>query len=444
MGNTKTTNKKIGFWEAFSIGVGGMVGGGIFAVLGLTIDLSRGAAPIAFAIAGLIALITVYSYVKLSLRYPSEGGTIEFVVQAYGNGLFSSIINTILLFSYVIMLSLYAFAFGSYGSALFLGSDVEWLHKALSAGVIIVFTFINLLGAVLSGKSEDIMVFLKIAILVIFIAVGYSSVDWSHMSQSEWTSFPSIMAGGFMIFLAYEGFELIANTARDIKEPQKNLPKAFYSSVIFVIILYILIAIVAVGNVSFEEAKKAQDYVLAKAAEPFFGHVGFILIGIAALLSTASAINATLYGGGRTAYLIAKLGELPREFEKKVKSGFEGMIILGLLSIIFATTFNINNISVAGSLGFLIVFALVNYANFVLYKETKGNRFISLLGTIFCFSAGIILVIHNFLYSPKSLITSSIVLFSVIIFSFLYYKFRESKGIKFSRFMDKRLRDDEV
>jgi len=435
--------KRIGFWEAFSIGVGGMVGGGIFAVLGLTIDLSKGAAPVAFAMAGFIALITVYSYIKLSLRYPSEGGTIEFIVQAYGNGLFSSLINTIMLFSYVIMLSLYAFAFGSYGSALLMGGEVEWLHKSLSAGVILIFTFINLLGAFMTGKAEDIMVFIKLSILIIFIIVGYFTIDWTHMNPDKWMPMSSVMAGGFMIFLAYEGFELIANTARDIKDFEKNLPRAYYSSVIFVIILYVVIAMVAVGNLSFEEAKNAQDYVLAKAAEPFFGHAGFILIGVAALLSTASAINATLYGGGRTAYLIAKLGELPREFEKKIKAGFEGMIIIALLGIIFSITFNVNNISVAGSLGFLIVFALVNYANFALYKETKGNRFISLLGTIFCFGAAIVLVEHNFIHSPDSLVTSGIVLFSVVSFSIFYYKFRERRGFSLSEFMDKRLEDAE-
>jgi len=424
--------KQIGFLEAFSIGVGGMVGGGIFAVLGLTIDLSKGAAPIAFAMAGLIALVTVYSYVKLSLRYPSEGGTIEFITQAYGDGLFSSLVNTIMLFSYVIMLALYAYAFGSYGSALFTGGDVDWLHKALSAGVILLFTFINLLGAFMTGKAEDMMVFLKLTILLVFIAVGYFTIDWTHMAPSQWMPMPSVMAGGFMIFLAYEGFELIANTAKDIKNPEKNLPRAYYGSVIFVIVLYISIAAVAVGNVSFEEAKVAQDYVLAKASEPFFGHAGFVLIGIAALLSTASAINATLYGGGRTAYLIAKLGELPKSFEKKIKSGFEGMIIIGLLGIIFATLFNINNISVAGSLGFLIVFALVNFANFSLYQETKGNRVISLLGTVLCFGAAITLVFHNFIHSPESLVTSGIVLLSVIVFTTFYYFYRKRRAKMFS------------
>ncbi|MEO1958124.1 MAG: amino acid permease, partial [Nautiliaceae bacterium] len=110
--------RKIGFLEAFSIGVGGMVGGGIFAVLGLTIDLAKGAAPIAFLIAGLIALITAYSYAKLSVKFPSKGGSIEYIVKAFGNNLFSAIANNLLLISYVIMLALYASAFGSYASAL--------------------------------------------------------------------------------------------------------------------------------------------------------------------------------------------------------------------------------------------------------------------------------------------------------------------------------------
>ena len=130
--------KKLGFLDTFSIGVGGMIGGGIFAVLGLTISLAKGAAPIAFLIAGSIALITAYSYAKLSIKYPSEGGSIEYIVQAFGNNLFSSIANNLLLISYVIMLALYASAFGSYASALFLGKDIVWFHKVAASLVIII------------------------------------------------------------------------------------------------------------------------------------------------------------------------------------------------------------------------------------------------------------------------------------------------------------------
>ena len=428
--------KKIGFIEAFSIGVGGMVGGGIFAVLGLTIDLARGGAPIAFLIAGFIALITAYSYVKLSIRYPSEGGTIEFIVQAFGNNVFSSLVNNLLLMSYVIMLALYAYAFGSYGSALFLGGDVKWLHKLLSASVILVFTFINLLGAFMTGKAEDMMVFLKLIILLVFIGVGFFTFNPTQLQPEYWNDFISISTGGLMIFLAYEGFELIANTAKDIENPKKNLPLAYYSSVIFVIILYVTIAIVTVGNVSFEEAKKASDYVLAIAAEPFFGHFGFILIAIAAILSTASAINATIYGGGRVGYLIAKLGEIPETFEEKIKNGYEGMIILGLLGVIFSISFNIQNISIAGSMGFLMVFSLVNLANFKLYKETGANRFISGLGFILTIIATIILVGYNFIHNPQSLMSSGLVIVGVVLFTYLYYKIEKHQ---LAKFMDKDL-----
>jgi amino acid transporter len=419
--------KQIGFLEAFSIGVGGMVGGGIFAVLGLTIDLSRGGAPIAFLIAGILALLTAYSYVKLSLRYPSEGGTIEFIVQAFGNNIFASLINNLLLMSYVIMLALYAYAFGSYGSAMFLGSDVDWLHKLLSASVILIFTFINLLGAFMSGKAEDIMVFLKLFILIVFIGVATITFDPTQLQPAYWSDPVSIATGGLMIFLAYEGFELIANTAKDVKDPQKTLPRAYYSSVIFVIILYIAIAIVTIGNVSFQEAKESSDYVLAIAAKPYLGHFGFELIAIAAMLSTASAINATIYGGGRVGYLIAKLGEVPSTFQEKIKNGYEGMIILGLLGVIFAISFDIQNISIAGSMGFLMVFSLVNLANLKLHKETNANVFIAGCGFILSLVATIVLIGYNAIHSPQSLISSSLVILGVVVFTYIYKKIENNK-----------------
>ena len=109
----KPTNKKIGLLEAMSIGIGGMVGGGIFAVLGLAVSLSKGATPLAFLLAGLLALITSYSYIKLSLAYPDRGGTVKFINQGFGKTLFSGALNNLLWVSYIIMLSLYASAFGS-------------------------------------------------------------------------------------------------------------------------------------------------------------------------------------------------------------------------------------------------------------------------------------------------------------------------------------------
>ncbi len=417
--------RKIGFLEAFSIGVGGMVGGGIFAVLGLTIDLAKGAAPIAFLIGGLIALITAYSYAKLSVKFPSEGGSIEYIVKAFGNNLFSAIANNLLLISYVIMLALYASAFGSYASALIMGADIPSLHKFLSVVVITLFVLINLMGAFLTGKAEDILVYTKIAILVVFVIIGfYTAEHFERLSPKYWESPIKIITGGLIIFLAYEGFELIANSAKDVINPQKTLPKAFYASVIFVIILYVSIAIVTIANVDFQTAKKAQDYVLAIAAKPLLGKAGFIIISLAAMLSTASAINATIYGAGRAGYLIAKLGEIPKSFSEKIKQGYEGMIILGLLGIIFAISFNIENISVAGSFGFLTIFGLINLANFKLRKVTNANPIIALLGFILCILSAIVLIGYNLIYNIQALKSSAWVIAIVIIFTYIYQKFK--------------------
>lgn len=431
------TKRKIGFLEAYSIGVGGMVGGGIFAVLGLTMTLAGGGAPVSFLVAGIIALLTTYSYIKLSLRYPSEGGTIEFIVQGFGNTLFAGWANTLLMVSYIIMLALYAYAFGSYGSALIMGQETQWLEELLIVLVLSTFVGINLMGALLTGRAEDIMVFVKLAILILFSVTCFFTIDSSRLALDTWKSPVQIVTGGLIIFLAYEGFELIANTAADIKEPEKNLPRAYFWSVSSVILLYVIVAIVAVGNLTPEQVAKAKDYALAVAAEPFFGKAGFIVIAIAAMLSTASAINATLYGGGRITYLIAKYGELPSGFKRKVKNGYEGMIIIGLAAIIFATMFNLQNISVAGSFGFLTIFALVNLANFILYEETASNRWISLIAFLACVVSVLVLVGYNMIHNPTSLVSTVVVLVSTFLFSYLYRVYRDHQPLE--AYLDRRL-----
>ena len=141
-----------GYWSVVAIGIGGMVGGGIFAVLGLAVQLAHGGTPIAFAIAGLVALLTSYSYAKLSVTYPSPGGTVEFLNQGLGTGLITGSLNVLLTISYIIMLSLYAHAFGSYGAS-FLPETWQTLGShALISGAVVVLTFLNILGSGGMGK----------------------------------------------------------------------------------------------------------------------------------------------------------------------------------------------------------------------------------------------------------------------------------------------------
>jgi len=379
---------RIGFWEATAIGIGGMVGGGIFAVLGLSVELTRGAAPFAFLLAGLVALVTAYSYARLSIAFPSQGGTVAFLDRAFGAGLFTGSLNVLLWLSYIVMLALYAYAFGSYGASLFPPEHRDiWQHILISASILLI-SALNLLSAKIIGDAEDWIVLIKLLILLLFIAMGISGIHTDRLAIAQWPGGLHIIAGGMLIFLAYEGFELIANSAGDIRSPATTLPRAFYSAVLFVIVLYVLIAAVTVGSLPVGRILGAKDYALAEAARPFLGQAGFVLIAVAAMLSTASAINATLYGTARLSYSIARDGELPGALERKVwNEPIEGLLITALLSLVLANLSNLSSISTMGSAGFLLIFAAVNAANIRLAKKTGSNALISLLGVVLCSGA---------------------------------------------------------
>ncbi len=381
----KPRSHKIGFLGATSIGIGGMVGGGIFAVLGLAVVMARGGTVIAFAIAGVVALVTAYAYAKLSVALPSPGGTVTFLNHAYGKGLLTGSLNVLLWLSYIIMLSLYSFAFGSYGATFFSPNFQPTAKHALISAIIIAVTLLNTLGADLIARAEDWIVAIKLLILVFFIVVGVMGIKTARLAPAAWASPLNLAAGGMIIFVAYEGFELIANTGADVRNPERTLPRAFYASVVTVIVLYLLIAAVTVGNLPLDKIAAAQDYALAAAARPMLGQAGFTLIAIAALLSTTSAINATLYGSARLSFIIAKDGELPEALEKPIwHKPLEGLFITSVATLVVANTLDLSSISTIGSAGFLIIFAAVNMANVRLRRQTHAHAWISTIGTMVC------------------------------------------------------------
>jgi len=396
---------KMGFWEATSIGIGGMVGGGIFAVLGLSVSLTHGGAPAAFLLAGIVALVTAYSYACLSVAFPSQGGTVSFLDRAFGPGLLTGSANILLWLSYMVMLSLYAYAFGSYGATLFPHGDQTFWKYALINASVIGITGLNLLSARLIGEAEDWIVLIKIVILLVFIAVGLGSIDSTRLAPSAWTTPLHVAAGGMIIFLAYEGFELIANSAGDVRNPEQILPRALYAAVGFVMILYVLIAVITVGTLPVAKIVAAQDYALAEAAKPLLGQAGFLLIAVAAMLSTASAINATLYGAARLSYTIARDGELPAVLEKKAwNEPVGGLLITTGMTLLIANSIDLTSIATLGSAGFLLIFAAVNVANARLAGDTHGRRWLSLSGAGLCLVALASLLWETATKSPLQLL----------------------------------------
>ena len=261
--------------------------------------------------------------------------------------------------------------------------------------VVVAMAAVNVFSAKLVGATENYIVAAKVAILVAFVAVALFQTDLAAVAPSQWPGAGSLIAGGMLIFVAYEGFELIANAAGDAKDPKRTLPRALYVSVIFTIVLYVLVAVVTVGLLPLGQIAAAADFALAEAAEVVWGRIGFDAIVVAALLSTASAINATLYGTSRLAVVIAVDGEAPTSLERKIAGKpIAGLLVTAGAALLVANLVPLEAISSLASAGFLIVFGAVNVANVRLARTTHSRRSISVIGAGACAGALIALMAH--------------------------------------------------
>lgn len=366
-----------------------MIGGGIFAVTGLAIELTRGAAPIAFQVAGIVALLTSYSYLKLTLAFPGEGGTVDFLNRAFGDGILVGAANILLLLSYVVLLAIYAYAFGSYGADFFPPPQRSfWLH-VLASGVIVGLLALNVLAATAVIRSENTFNVLKMLLLAGFVIAGFwTGADWTRLDPVGAVGPIGLVSGAMLIFLNYEGFELIANSSNDVADPKRSLPIAYVGGVLIVIVFYMLIVAVVLGHMSLEEIAEHRDTALSAAAQRILGPAGFYAIVAAALLATSSAINATFHSTGRLAYVVAKTGELPRNLERSFKGDpIEGSIICAVLALAIVNFVPLEAIATMGSAGFLILFGAVNLANMRLARQTASSVSISALAAFAAFAA---------------------------------------------------------
>ncbi len=414
-GNIRKKGKSIGLWPLIAIGVGGMIGAGIFSILGIATQIAGNGVFISFLFAGMVAILCAYSYAKLSSTYPSAGGPVEFLVRGFGNNILSGGFNIMLWIGYIFALALYAKAFGSY-AATFLPSGASHIWTNIFAtAIMFFFTVINYIGAKAVGKSEFTIVVIKVGILVLFAGLGLAFAKPGLLFASHAPRMSNILYCAGIVFLAYEGFGLITNAGEDVANPSKLLPRALYLSVIITIIIYISVSLALVGNLTIPQIVSAQDYALAEAAKPLLGMIGFKIIAIAALFSTSSAINATLYGGANVSYIIAKEGGLPRFFERKVWGrSEEGLMITSALAIFFTNFLNLEGIAMLGSASFLLIYTSVNVAHLRLRRHTRANSFIIWLAITGCMFTFLALVYYEIINSVLTLV----VLVFVLILSF--------------------------
>jgi amino acid transporter len=412
---------QIGMAAAVSIGIGGMVGAGIFSILGVVAHAAGNAMWLAFAIGGVVALLSTYSYAKLGAVFPSAGGAVHFLVKGFGDGVLAGGLNLFMFAGYIISLALYATAFGGYAATFVTETPSPLLLKSLALASVVGLTLVNAFGAKLMGRSETLIVAIKVAILVLFAAVGLFFIKPANLSPELWPEAKSILFGAGVLFIGYEGFGLVTNAAGDMCDPSKMLPRALYTSVFLVIAIYLAVSLTVTGNLSNAEIERAKDYALAQAARPFLGEFGFRLIAIAALFSTASAINATLFGSANVCYMIARDGELPADLSRtEWKDATNGLVLTAALVVVVTLGFDLSGIAMMGSAAFLLVYAAVNAGHLRVLEQTGANALIVWLSLITCLVMFAILGVYTYQQQPAAITALVIIAAGSFVAEWLY------------------------
>ena len=373
--------KAFGLWSTVFLGIGSMVGAGIFVLLGEAGAIAGNLVWISFILGGIIALLSGYSLAKLASAYPSRGGIVEYLVQCYGEGVFSGSVSVLFYLSAIVAIAMVAKSFGAYASVM-IGSDAPISANIYAIAVLLFFVAINLAGSTLIARSENIIVIIKLSIIIVFTIVVSFYIHPAYLALKNAPPVLNIFSSIALTFFAYEGFRVITNTAEDMKDPSKLMMKSMIVAILLVMILYIAVTFAVFGNLTLDEIIKAQDYALAEAAKPVFGELGFTIMAVAALISTSSSINANLYAVTNVTYDMAKNGELPEEYELNVYHSTEGLIISAVFLVFLILFFDLKEIAAIGSISMLFVHALVHTGHLLKRKHTGASATLLILAII--------------------------------------------------------------
>lgn len=378
---------KISMMGAAFLGVGSMVGAGIFALLGEAGTIAGTAVWLSFLIAGVIAMLQGYSFVRLGARYPSKGGTIEYLVQGFGNGHLTGSTSWLFYLVGQIITVMVALSFGSYAGELFFGDEVaEQATKLLALVIIIVMALLNLeadRGGV--ARVQSAIVWVVVALLGGFAFITLRNADWSLLSPEDYPGIGSIISSVALTFFAFLGFAIVAFSAGDLQNPEKDLPRAMYLSLVITTVLYVAIALGVYGMLPLPEVIAAGDTAIAKAAEPILGSAGFVIMTITACFSTSSAVNSQFFATTGVVSYLAKIGQIPPIFGKQSgKNGNLGTALSTIVVCVLTLLFDLSAVASIGSVVALIIFMMVGIAHLRLIPETGANRLLVYLSIITC------------------------------------------------------------
>jgi amino acid transporter len=363
------------------LGIGSMIGAGIFALLGEAGAVAGAAVWMSFLVGGAVAGLLGYVCSKLGVRFPSSGGLITYLIEGFGQGRLVGVACWLgYIAAIVIVGAMVAVSFGGYATSLFVGQHASggW-HNLFITVLILGMLAINLVGAKFVANAQSMIVAVVLAAFAVFVVVTIVNLNTSLLAFSGYPSLSKILASVALTFFAYLGFNVITFTAGDLRDPTHDLPRAMTVALGTTTLVYVLIAVGVFGTLTTTQVIGYGETAIAEAARPSLGDAGFTIMAIVALLSTAGCTNATLYASGNLTDQLAKAKLFPEFFGETSRLGrHAGLLITSALVLVIANLVDLSAIASVGSAVSLMVFLFVGLAGWRRRADTNSNSVIVL------------------------------------------------------------------
>ena len=368
--------KTISVPGATVLGIGAMIGAGIFALLGEAGAVAGAAVWISFLLGLVVTSLLAYVCVKLGIRYPSSGGLITYLTEGFGTGRLVGIASWLgYMAAMVIVCSMVAVSFGDYATSLFIGDDAaSWWNNVFTTAILLTMVAVNMVGGTFVARAQSAIVALVLASFAFFVVVTLPDIDLDLLAFDGYPSWSKIVASVALTFFAYLGFNVITFTAGDLRNPANDLPRAMSGALGITGLTYILIALAVFGTLTVAQVVQYGPTAIAEAARPSLGDFGFTLMAATAMLSTAGATNATLYASGNMTGMLAQVGLFPSFFGPASRLGAKaGLLVTGGVVLVVANFVDLSAIASVGSATALVLFLIICAAAYKLRANTGSS-----------------------------------------------------------------------
>ena len=294
--------RDLGFLEAYTIGVGTMIGAGIFVLPGIVAENAGPAGMISFLIGGAVSLLTALSLSELATGMPKAGGSYYYVNTALGS-FFGSVVGWSMWAGLMFATAFYMLGFGQYLTYFVpLGSTGVAIAALLMAGLLV---GVNYRGVKEAGSLQNLIVILLIGFILVFLAFGVFNIDWGTFRPFNPNGWGAVASTAATVYVTFIGFEVIATSAEEIKNPGRNLPLSMIASVLTPTVFYVLVMLVSTGVLPVAEL--AESYIpVADVAEGYLGVFGALMMVVGAVLATVSSANASILSAARVNFAMGR------------------------------------------------------------------------------------------------------------------------------------------